>query len=532
MVILNFNAHDYTPLPARSAPLGFKFKPYRPEFDVTPEGFAPGVYRDVDGEFYWRGDELPQLPDAPADLCGMIAQFIYSSAPRPNREAAIIGADAISAAFGAREWNISGTGLQSYSILVGRTGIGKEAYQTGLENLFFHIGQDITAGYRGPSRIASGPALRSDLGERAENRKPLSFVLMVPEIGHMVEAMLANKASEHLKSLEGLLLELFGKGGRASTIGASAYADKQKNSASVAAPAVSIVGETTPEKFFGALTEAAIGSGLLPRLHVVHTTAQRPPANPFAGHPPHPELIRRLKHFVEKADKLRLGGTVVDIPYQALSAAPQEPGPNTSPNDHVAFLLNRYDKYCDRTIRVGHTDGDAGTAELHNRAHFIALRMASRMAVTNRPDNPTLDPDEVSWCLRQVEAGRQSLLEKFTSGEVGNDDETYLAAVKSSVVKFLAMTPAQRDGANAEAAYQTGEVISAAYLRRALGRRQAIKSSGRASAIVEDALRTAVRRGILVPLKYEFEEKNERGNQLGNRGDVKAYGVGPNLSKK
>ncbi len=98
---------------------------------------------------------------APPGFVGALAQFIYQQAPRPVAEVAIVGALGLMAGIAGRDWSISGTGLNLYAVLVARSGIGKEAMNTG-------IGKVITAAMvKCPevgtavdfSDYASGPAL-------------------------------------------------------------------------------------------------------------------------------------------------------------------------------------------------------------------------------------------------------------------------------------------------------------------------------------------------------------------------------------
>jgi hypothetical protein len=97
----------------------------------------------------------------PPGFAGVLAQFIYDSAPRPVKEVAIVGALGLLAGITAKAWFIPGSGLNVYMILVAQSAIGKEAMHSGVSALI------TAASARSPtirqfvdfSDFASGPAL-------------------------------------------------------------------------------------------------------------------------------------------------------------------------------------------------------------------------------------------------------------------------------------------------------------------------------------------------------------------------------------
>ena len=78
-------------------------------------------------------DTAPVVPGVslPPGLVGEVAQYIYQTAIRPVPEIALGAAIAITAGVCARSYNISGSGLNQYLILLAKTGAGKEGAVTG-----------------------------------------------------------------------------------------------------------------------------------------------------------------------------------------------------------------------------------------------------------------------------------------------------------------------------------------------------------------------------------------------------------------
>jgi len=86
-----------------------------------------------------------------------MAQFIYSAAPRPVPEVALAAAIGLMAGITGRAYNISGTGLNQYVLLLAMTGAGKEAAASGINKLMNTIKMQVptSTGFIGPSEISS-----------------------------------------------------------------------------------------------------------------------------------------------------------------------------------------------------------------------------------------------------------------------------------------------------------------------------------------------------------------------------------------
>jgi hypothetical protein len=71
----------------------------------------------------------------PPGLVGAVAEFIFEAAPRPVREIALVGAIGFVAGIVGRAFNVSGTGLNLYTLCLAPTGTGKEAINAGISKL-------------------------------------------------------------------------------------------------------------------------------------------------------------------------------------------------------------------------------------------------------------------------------------------------------------------------------------------------------------------------------------------------------------
>jgi len=97
----------------------------------------------------------------PPGLLGDIARYSLAAAIRPVPEIALAAAIACMAGIVGRQYNISGTGLNQYILLLAKTGTGKESVQSSIDRLFAEVSKTVPAAqtFLGPSRFASGQAL-------------------------------------------------------------------------------------------------------------------------------------------------------------------------------------------------------------------------------------------------------------------------------------------------------------------------------------------------------------------------------------
>lgn len=340
----------------------------------------------------------------PPGLVGEIAQFIYAAAPRPVPEIALAGALGLMAGIVGRSYNISGTGLNQYVLLLAPTGTGKEAIASGIDKLMGAVVKLVPSAvdFIGPGEIASSQAAIKYM-----SRGSTSFVSIVGEFGIYMQQMASVNAPPHLMGLRRFLLDAYNKSGEGKVLRPSVYSDKDKNTGSILAPAFSLMGESTPEKFYEGLHEGLISEGLLPRFTMIEYLGERPKLN--EGHAkaqPSFELIDRLSQVC--AHSLMLNNQHKAIHIQTSNEALE--------------LFNKFNLHCDANINSSEREI---RRHLWNRAHIKALKLAGVVAVGNNPYDPTIDLEVANWAINLVIADVRNLLNKFEAGEIGIDnDET------------------------------------------------------------------------------------------------------------
>ena len=337
----------------------------------------------------------------PDGLLGDIAKFIYDAAPHPVPEIALAGAIGLMSGICGKAYNISNTGLNQYILLLAPTGTGKEAMASGIGKLIFKARDQVpTAGdFIGPTSIASAPGLHKWLSKNSQ-----CFVSILGEFGLKLEAMCGAKANTNQIAIKDSFLDLYNKSGKTNFLGSSAYSDQEKNSAVISAPAFSILGESTPETFYAALSEKMISEGLLPRFSIIEYTGDRMPFNENPKEPDH-SLMRDLCSILGHVASLMANGKVVEVLQ----------------NDEALKLTRYIAKFCTDQVNISNSAHKTVISNLWTRGYVKVVKLAGLVAVGINPYNPVVTENDVQWAWSMVKQDIEHLSTKFDAGEIGTD---------------------------------------------------------------------------------------------------------------
>ncbi len=338
----------------------------------------------------------------PPGLVGEIAQFIYQAAPRPVPEVALAASIALMAGITGRAYNISGTGLNQYVLLLAMTGAGKEAAASGINKLMSMIKMQVPTsyGFIGPSEISSGSALFKYLGNQSQ-----SFISLLGEFGLRLQQMSSPNANGSEVSLRRMFLDLYNKSGFTEILHASVYSDKANNTSAVPSPSFSILGESTPERFYGALNEDMISEGLLPRFLLIEYKGNRPALNEnHTSVVPSFSLIEKLAALAAQCETVNHSN-----PRRVI---------NVGSTLEASKMLSNFDKYADN--RINNTNKDT-IRQLWNRAHIKVLKLSALLAVGQNMIEPTIQASDMKWAADLVQADIAALTERFEAGEIGHN---------------------------------------------------------------------------------------------------------------
>lgn len=446
-----------------------------------------------------QGDEPQRGYQLPAGLLGEIASYIYGTSKFPTQEVSLGAAIGLMSALTARAYNISGTGLNTYTLLLAETGRGKEEADKGIGRIL-HTARNrmpIIGDFKGPSMIASGQGLLKVLDE-----KPC-FVSVLGEFGDTMHQLNSPRASNAEKLIKKVLLDLFNKSGFEQTLGSSAYSDTTKNSKVIRAPCVSVIAEGSPSKFYANIGPADIADGFIPRFMCLEFTGRRGYGNEVHGQLPSHDMIERIVAMATTSVTVQNNNTVVQVLQ----------------DDAAAHLLKKFDHAC--TDRVN--SSTPTTQEIWTRAHLKALRLAALVAVGQDWHRPIVNVDAAAWAIRLVERTSEHLISKFEKGEVGHGDSKLESEVRAIIRDYFALTPRQQK------TYRVNEKLwqRGAFQRQFVWLRCARLSSfyndrrGAARAL-DETLRNMTTNGVLMMLPA-----TQMANEFGLRSP--AYALGENF---
>lgn len=354
----------------------------------------------------------------PTGLMGDIARFIYSASPLPVPEMSIAAAIAVMAGVCGQAYNVSGSGLNQYVLLLANTGTGKEAMALGISKLFKSIKMMVPCvdEFMGPAEIASGQALLHHLAETSS-----CFLSICGEFGIRLQQISSPRASHYEKQLKRVLLDLYSKSGKDATLGGGIYADASKNIGSVSSPSVSILGESVPQEFYNAIDESTITGGLMPRFTLIEYTGPR--VSLRQDHElvlPDQSLVESFGGLVAGCLTLMKNDTVIQIEY---------------PIEHFTKLSEFCkDQINNTTVGV--------IRQLWSRAHLKTLKLAALVAIGNNTAFPRVSHADAMWAQGIVKSDIMKVSQRFFDGEISNDmsyESVQIEKIEQLAVTFLTM---------------------------------------------------------------------------------------------
>lgn len=372
----------------------------------------------------------------PEGALGLAADFLYAQAPRPVREIALTGALGLMAGVCGRAWNVSGTGLNLYLMMLAATGRGKEAMASGINK----IASAIESQYHfpaiwqfvGPSDMASGSGLLKHLAERVTP----SFVALTGEVGLRIQQMSNGKANMADLTLRRVLLDLYSKSGAGQVIRPTVYSDKKNNIELINSPAFTWLGESTPEEFYKGLDETQIASGLLPRFTIIEYDGPRVAwnDNAYRAFPQSPLLVA-MHSIADQALRTMEQGNVQAVSF-------------TNKAHEYSNTINRFAD--ERINELGTTQN--AIAQLWNRLHLKVLKIAALLAVSRSSVNPVVTEQDIEWAASLCLSDTLNIVRKFETGAVGeeesglNDNAQHLA-IRRVIYRYItgqmSMTPSE-----------------------------------------------------------------------------------------
>lgn len=386
-------------------------------------------------------DESEDNLDWPPGFAGVIARYIYNSAPRPVKEVAIVATLGLLAGITGKAFSITQSGLNMYIILIARSGVGKEALHSGISSLI------AAATSRDPvcmkfvnfTEFASGPALIKTV---VDNN---CFVNVAGEWGRKLTRLAKDDGRDTaMHSLRTVMTDLYQKSGPQSIVGGLTYSSKENNIASISGVSYSMIGETTPSTFYECLTNSMMSDGFLSRFTLIEYNGERPPLNPNQIREPDKALGDSLAALCSHASILINRGENTAVQRSTQSAK----------------MIADFELECDAQIN---SSEDESWRQMWNRAALKVCKQAALYAVADNYMFPVIQENHLKYALHTVRKDIKLMETKMLSGDVGISDNTRERKLMDIMKNYLTNEPAP--GYKVNNLMRTNSIVSRKYLQ-------------------------------------------------------------------
>lgn len=354
--------------------------------------------------------------ESPPGFAGQLTDFFLKQSRHPVMEVAVCGVlGMLAGILGAAYSTPTKAGLNLYIVLVAVSAIGKDAIHTGISKLINAACTTNTDNFICNTQLASPEALVKYFA------KHRSAVYVRPEIGHMLKGLLrANANHTNEQRFAAKITEIYSQSGEDMRISGLAYSDTTKNTEDYSC-AFSMLGDTTPGTLYNAITSEVISDGFLSRqLMIEYKSGERVPANDNPIDPPE-ELVARLTHLMEFATWQQN-----NCPHQCTRYA----------DDNVYQSQKRFEELCD--LKINQAGSEESIRQIWNRSHLKMIKIASLLAVADRPENPEIEANHIQWAIDLITRSNGIFLDRLDSGEIGEGDDVREKKILDVCKKLIA----------------------------------------------------------------------------------------------
>lgn len=324
------------------------------------------------------GDELDDQ-DEPADVddytmpgfVDRLVAYTMETAPRPNKPAAFAGAVALTAALiGRRYIAPTGTAANLYISLVGHSGCGKDYPRV--------VNKRILGELERATMVLDSFASAEGL-EDALLQTP-AILAQVDETSTLLEASMSRRDARY-QGIVHRLLTLYSSATSSYTLRRRAGRTTPQV---INRPSVTLLGCSTPEAYYGAMTDSIVLAGLGSRTLVIEAETAKLAEGRPTYRPPDTDLIATARMILGRE------GDLADI-HPAITTVPMTPCGERA----LEALRRREDE-----IRTA-ANGDADKA-LSSRIAENAIKLALVYAVSRNPGEPVIDGEALAWAQEFV----------------------------------------------------------------------------------------------------------------------------------
>ena len=378
-------------------------------------------------DFFNLDCKLEKLPYPPAGTkLEKLCRWIYAASFCAVDEISIITGIAAFAGLFGHQYNVSGTGLNLYLMLIAKSGVGKNAINDCLDRLQKRMEEYSGSGGAGggfcvekgqsdscmqiytfvtQQYYASSAALMSLFAE--DNRR--SVVSVWSEFGQKLKQFSVARADSRMAEMKQLLTSIYDKSGKDAYIGGIKYSNKTNDKVVKDSFAFSIIGETTPGAYEDGINSSMAEDGFLSRFITIE----------YNG-----DTENNVYHTEDKPD---VPLEILEL-FHAVFYSTADHGIKVEMTEEAKWIYTEFLNHKDRMLSG--VDNEA-IRQLWSRAPLKALKLAALLACGENLDDPVIDGVSLQWALEVLRYSIQKLFKRI--------NETGLATAEKASVQLQEM---------------------------------------------------------------------------------------------
>lgn len=378
-------------------------------------------------DFFNLDCKLEKLPYPPAGTkLEKLCRWVYSASFCAVDEISIITGIAAFAGLFGHQYNVSGTGLNLYLMLIAKSGVGKNAINDCLDRLQKRVEEYSSSGGAGggfcvekgqsdscmqiytfvtQQYYASSAALMSLFAE--DNRR--SVVSVWSEFGQKLKQFSVARADSRMAEMKQLLTSIYDKSGKDAYIGGIKYSNKTNDKVVKDSFAFSIIGETTPGAYEDGINSSMAEDGFLSRFITIE----------YNG-----DTENNVYHTEDKPD---VPLEILEL-FHAVFYSTADHGIKVEMTEDAKWIYTEFLNHKDRMLSG--VDNEA-IRQLWSRAPLKALKLAALLACGENLDEPIIDGVSLVWALEVLRYSIQKLFKRI--------NETGLATAEKASVQLQEM---------------------------------------------------------------------------------------------
>ncbi|CAM0073515.1 DNA primase [Vibrio phage K251 g3] len=447
---------------------------------------AKGAVESLEGTVDPVAGEQP----FPPGMMGELARYFDSQSIKPIRDFAIAEALAVAAGLFGRCYNISGTGLNTYIMMLAPSGSGKSALSKNPENLMTLL--ERSHGVIGARQFIMSKRFTHENAMFQEFKERSQFTQCLSEFGKVFKNMVSDSnQGGALGTVRECMTDMFSKSGQFDVAGGMRYATAERSVDLGYPVGYSFLGESVPEPFFESITPDMFTDGFMSRFLIMHYEGEVPYDTIYQGAEPPQHLLQHLIQATTGATRALMDINSVAVTQVGMDA-------------YAGKWFADFSREC--TDKVNEHAGAPVIASLWTRANLKVLKVAGLLATMDCPSQPIVNKSHIDWAHDFVMRHNYIVFNAMRQGRMANATESEsLDTLREILISFYTYQGSVTAYHAKAEQMRTNGHIPWGYVQRIATRRACFKSSQwkKPTQLIRETIEELKRAGVVRQLSKQ-----------------------------